>query len=39
MGTASGIMLPSASALVNKKTTGLVTLGGYDYSSRIPALV
>jgi hypothetical protein len=38
-GTASGIALPSASAPVNKKTTGLVTLGGYDYSSRTPALV
>jgi hypothetical protein len=38
-GTASGIVLPSASTPVNKKTTGLVTLGGYDHSLRIPALV
>jgi hypothetical protein len=38
IGTASGIALSSASAPVNKKTRGSVTLGGYDYSSRIPAL-
>jgi hypothetical protein len=37
-GTASGIVLPSASAPVNKNTMG-VTLGGYNYSLRIPALV
>jgi hypothetical protein len=39
MGTTSGIVLPSVSAPVNKKTVGLVTLGGYDYSLRLPALV
>jgi hypothetical protein len=38
-GTASGMALPPASAPVNKRTTGLVIPGGYDYSTRLLALV
>jgi hypothetical protein len=33
MGTADGISLPSASAPVDKGTSGSILPGGYDYSS------